>query len=323
MQAVVIHRYGGPEVLAAAAVPLPEPAPGEVLVRLEAAGVNPIDTYVRSGGIERPEAFPHILGREGVGWVEQGAGPLQAGARVIVAGGGIGVNRPGTYAQYVAVPAEHVHPVPDWVPAGVAACLFVAAGAAYFGLRRSDAAARGTVAVLGASGAVGSAAVQMGKAMGLRVLAQVRDPAKVDLVAALGADRVIDTSREPLAAALLEATGGEGIPAAVDPLSGPFIAELVQAAAPGCRVATLGASAGGEVHYDARRFYHRGMTIEAVSMRRQPQAEIDAMFADMYRWLAAGQLQIPIEREFALTEAAAAHRYLFEGRKFGKAVLRL
>jgi NADPH:quinone reductase-like Zn-dependent oxidoreductase len=213
MKAVRIHKTGGPEVLQLEEVPNPVPEAGEVLVKLQAAAINHLDIWVRTGNM--PVELPRTLGSEGAGTVEKlgpGVTEVEAGAKVVVTpwiypprayhapnllAQLIGVTRDGCYAEYVVAPAAAVWPLPSGINFVEAASLSLTFTTAYHMIvTRAQLQPGEDVLVVGATGGVGTAAVQIAHALGARVIAATRDPNKGEKLRALGADAVVDSSRD-------------------------------------------------------------------------------------------------------------------------------
>ena len=202
MKAVRIHEYGGPEVLVYEEVPKPAPKADQILVRVAAATVNPMDVSVRENRFPTPKQPPKIIGSDGAGVVETVGADITAvkpGDGVFFSG--LGVGSEGSYAEYVVLAAAQAVPIPQGLSFVEAAALGMVFPAAYYGLVRRGAVQAGeTVLVQGAAGGVGSASVQLAKALGARVLATVAGAAEADLVRDLGADEVIDYKTEDVVA---------------------------------------------------------------------------------------------------------------------------
>src|SRR5438034_6888854 len=191
MKAIRVHEFGGPEVLRVEEVPTPEPGPGEVLVRMHAIGVNPVETYIRAGTYAYKPALPYAPGNDGAGVVEQ-VGPdvhqFKPGDRVYTAG-----SLSGTYAEFALCRAEQVHPLPANVSFAQGAAMGTPYATAYRGLfQRADAKSGETVLVHGASGGVGTAAVQLARARGLRVFGTAGTEEGRELAREQGAHDVFD-----------------------------------------------------------------------------------------------------------------------------------
>lgn len=212
MKAVRIHEYGGPEVLVYEEVPKPEPGPAQILVAVAAATVNPVDVAVREDRFPTPRQPPKILGSDGAGVVEQtGAEVTSVEIGERVAFSGLGIGSEGSYAEYAVIAETQVVHLPEELSFTDAAAIGMAFPAAYYALVTRGALREGeTVLVQGAAGGVGSASVQLAKALGARVLATASGPDAADLVLSLGAEAVIDFRTEDVPERVLELTGGRG-----------------------------------------------------------------------------------------------------------------
>ena len=206
MKAIRVHEFGAPDVMKWEDVPDPQPSAGEVLVKAEAVGVNPVETYVRAGGYG-PREFPFTPGTDAAGTVEavgDGVTHVKPGDRVYTAG-----SLSGTYAEKTLCKAAHVQPLPDGITFEQGAALGVPYVTAYRGLfQRAGAVAGETVLVHGATGGVGLAAVQMAVAFGLTVIATGGTEEGRRLVSAQGAAHVLDHRREGYLDQIQSLTGG-------------------------------------------------------------------------------------------------------------------
>jgi NADPH2:quinone reductase len=218
---------------------LPDPHPGvdEALVRIKASAVNPLDGIVRMGDFPIAKEPPLILGEEATGIVEQDGPGFKAGEGVIVYGGGLGVFRDGTWSELTAVPASSLRRLPDGMSFEEGAALTNVGVTAYGALRTAEFKDGETVVVLGATGGVGSAGVQIAKAIGCRVLAIVSTARKAERLQDLGADHVLALSDGPLAEQVQELTEGKGADVVLDTVGGDkdiiipfgFLSMLIQA----------------------------------------------------------------------------------------------
>src|SRR5881628_1818399 len=231
MKAIRVHEFGGPEVLRVEEVPTPEPGPGEVLVRMHAIGVNPVETYIRAGTYAYKPALPYAPGNDGAGVVEQ-VGPnvnkFKPGDRVYTAG-----SLSGTYAEFALCRAEQVHPLPSNVSFAQGAAMGTPYATAYRGLfQRAKAKPGETLLVHGASGGVGTAAVQLARARGLRVLGTAGTERGLQLVREQGAHHVFDHRAPDYLAQITEATSGRGVDAIIEMLANVNLAKDLTLLAP-------------------------------------------------------------------------------------------
>jgi NADPH2:quinone reductase len=319
MQAMRIHRTGGPDVLTAEIVPDPVPAPSEVVVAVEAAGVNFIDCYHRSGLY--PQPLPFTPGVEGAGTVCALGAEVTAfriGDRMAWAGVA------GSYAEQAAIPAERLIPLPPEVTAQQAATGLLQGLTAQILTSETCPLAPGDrVLVHAGAGGVGRLLIQMARARGARVIATVGSAGKVDLVLDLGAERVVDRSREDVVAACLDWTGGAGVRAVFDGIgAATFDGSLAVLARRGMLV-LFGQSSGPVAPVDPARlaagsfFLTRPSLFHYIAERAALLSHAEALFAN----LQAGRLQLRVDQTFPLTEAAAAHLALESGQTTGKLLL--
>ena len=322
MRAALVREFGGPEVLRAEEVPRPEPGEGEVLIQLEAAGVNRADVLTRSGGYHAAGQPPLVPGLEGSGVVrEVGASvtSVAVGDRVFAFG------RPGFYAEYVAVPEGLVVGMPDGLDWESAAALPVAPLTAFYCLRRLARVEAGETVLVWAASGVGDAATQLAKASGATVIATAGSEEKVAWALENGADHRINHSAESVVDRVSELTGGAGAEVVLDTVGGARLRENLKVAGHGGRVVSLANVALEESVIDTRDFYPKNVTIHGFQVNNliqrlgyDPRGDL----AELVNEVVAGDLKIHIDRAFPLSEAAEAHRHL-EGRlNRGKVVLR-
>jgi NADPH2:quinone reductase len=327
MRAIRIDAFGGPEVLVPVELPDPVAGPGEVLIRVAAAGVNRADALTRAGTYHRAGKPPLIPGLEASGTVVavgEGVGDITAGQRVMAQGG---ANNPGFYAELAAVSATRVTVLPDGVDLRSAAALPVAWLSAWYCLHRLGGLAEGrTVVVQAAASGVGSAAVQIAAAAGARVIAVASSPAKTDWVTALGAHQTVDSSAFPGDAAVdevLRLTGGAGADIVLDTVGGDVFAHSLRQAAFAGRVVALSNVALRPSTVDTRDFYPKNVSIHGFQLTGliehgyDPRPDLRTI-ADA---VADSTFKIPVESAFPLQEAARAHRRLEDRANLGKIVL--
>ncbi|MGH7255561.1 MAG: zinc-binding dehydrogenase [Nitrospirales bacterium] len=341
MKAVVFHEHGGPDRLRYEDRDPPgPPAPSEVVVRVKACALNHLDVWIRQGIPAYRIALPHISGSDVAGLVDQiGAGVerLQAGDRVIVSPGLscwrcdrclagrdnqcpsysiLGAQVDGGYAQFVKVPAANVLPIPGSLSFEDAAAFPLVSVTAWHMLFALGELRPGeTVLVMGAGSGVGSLAIQLARAAGARVVTTVGFDEKTPKASALGADAVINHTREDVSKRVRVLTDGQGVDLVIEHI-GPAVWELcLQALRKGGRLVTCGATTGGEVTLDLRALFSRQLTIRGSYMGTR------AELVQATNLIGRGLVRPVVDRTFPLREARAAQEYMLDRRVFGKIVL--
>lgn len=318
MKAIVVHQFGGPEVLKLEEVPTPKPAAGQVLVRIHAAGVNPYDTYMRAGTYAVKPPLPYTPGSDGAGLIEavgEGVKKVKPGDRVYTAR-----TLTGAYAQYALTLEEQVHSLPEKISFGQGAGVWVPYGTAYHALYHSaEARASETVLVHGGSGGVGCAAVQMARAMGLTVLGTAGTQKGVDLVKREGAHQVFDHSKAGYQDEIMKATAGRGVDIVLEMLANVNLSADLKLLAINGRVIIIGNR--GEITINPRdlmmrRASARGFTLWAITPAEEAQ-----IHAGLIAGLENGTLKPIVGKEMPLGEAARAHKEILEPGAAGKIVL--
>jgi NADPH2:quinone reductase len=335
MRAVRVHRFGGPEVLVVEEVPEPTPRPGEILVRVRAAGVNPVDTYIRAGGYADLPGLPFTPGGD-AGGVVVAAGtstPGGAGDAADSSAGGEPAWSPepgdrvytsgsltGTYAELALCRAEDVHPLPEELTFAQGAAIGTPAVTAFRALfQRGRAQAGETALVHGGSGAVGLAAVQLAAAADLNVLATAGSAEGRALVLEHGAAHAFDHHDPGHLDAVCELTGGRGLDLVVELLANANLGRDLPVLAPRGRVVVVGSR--GRVEVDPRDLMNREAAILAMRLPNARPEELAAARAGVQAALESGSLRPVVGRVLALADAAEAHRLIIEGPALGKLVL--
>lgn len=325
MDVVQVKSPGGPDVLELAARPDPEPGPGEVLVRVAAAGVNRADLLQREGRYPPPPGAPDWPGLEVSGVVAgHGAGvdatawPLGARVAALLPGGG--------YATLVAVPAGLLLPVPDEVDLVDAAGLPEALLTSWTNVVDAGRLAAGEVLLVqGGSGGVGSVAVQLGAALGAHVVATAGGAERAERCRDLGARTVVDHRTQDVAAAVREATDGHGADVVLDVLGAGGLATNLAALATGGRIVVIGTQRGARAELDLGLLMARRGSVIGTTLRARPLAEKERIVADVreHAWpmLTDGRLRPVVHARLPLARAADAHRLLDSGEVFGKVLL--
>jgi len=308
MKAAFIERTGGPDVIRFGELPDPTPGPSEVLVRVRACALNPIDTYVRAGTVAMPLRSPQIVGCDLAGEVVAVGGAVdrfRPGDRVWGSNQGI-LGRQGTFAELASVEERWLYPTPAEVSDRVAAASALVGITAHLGLVRDAGLRAGeTVFVDGGSGGVGSMVVQIAKRLGARVIATAGSPDRRDRLLGYGAEAVIDRAGVgDLAARVLEASPA-GIDVYWESLREPDFDAAVRVMAEGGRMVLM-AGRDARPPFPVGPFYVKGCRLVGFVMFKASWQEQAAAAADLSRWMAAG-LAAPIATVMPLAAAAEAH----------------
>lgn len=311
MKAAFLEVTGAPEVLRHGDLPTPQAGPGEVLVRIQASAVNPIDLYIRAGTVAMPLPTPFIPGCDLAGVVEAvgpGATRFRVGDRVWGSNQGL-LGRQGTAAEFLNVGEEWLYPLPDGVSEQLAcagALTGITAHLGLFGAARLQAGE--TVFVNGGTGGVGSMVVQMARAAGARAITTVGSDAKAEQCRRWGAE-VINYRSDDLAARVRALTEGRGVQVWYETQREPDLERIVSLMAPRGRIVLI-AGRQARPAFPVGPFYVKGLSLHGFAMFNAPADEQRRCAEDINRWLKAGALQPLVGKVFPLTEAAAAHRYL-------------
>jgi NADPH:quinone reductase-like Zn-dependent oxidoreductase len=322
VKAIRIHEDGGPEVLALDEVPDPAPAAGEVLIRLRAASLNHLDLWLRQGLPSVPK--PRILGADGAGEVAalgEGVNGFAEGDRVVLNPGLedgahiVGEHMDGTHAELIAIPADYVHPIPESLSFEEAAAFPLVFATAYRMLAtRAQLQAGEWVLVWGIGAGVATASLAIAKALGANVLATSTSDEKLERARGLGADAVVRSDDDVVAAAR-EASGGPGVDVVVEHVGEATWKSSLQAVRPGGRITVCGATSGPNPPAMLHRIFWKQLSILGSTMGTRED------FAAVLDLVATGRVKPIVDRTFPLAEAAAAHEYLESGRQVGKVVL--
>ena len=320
MKAVRVHKYGGPEVLTLEEIPVPEPKAGEARVKIEAAGVNYIDIYQRTGLY--PMKTPFTLGTEGAGIVDA-VGPdvteVKKGDRVGY------VMIPGSYAEYAIVAAARLVPIPPNIEARLAAALMLQGMTAHYLTHNTYPLKKGDTALIhAAAGGVGLLLIQIAKQLGAKVIGTVSTEAKAKLAKEAGADHVILYTQTDFLAEVKKLTDGRGLEVVYDSVGQTTFDKSLECLKPRGYMVLFGQSSGPVAPFDPARLAARGslfLTRPSLAHYSLDRAELLQRASDIFNWAAAGTLKVRIDKSFPMAEAAEAHRQL-EGRKTtGKVIL--
>jgi NADPH2:quinone reductase len=317
MKAIRVSQTGGTEVLQYVDIATPEPAAGEVLVRIEAIGVNFIDVYHRTGLYKLP--LPFTPGSEGAGVVESiGDGvSLKVGDRVAFAG------VRGAYAEYAIVPADKLVPVPDSIDAKAAAAAMLQGMTAHYLSTSVHPIARGeSILVHAAAGGVGALLVQMAKMRGARVFGTASTK-HLDIAREAGCDVVIDYTKDDFESIVMAGTGGKGCHAVYDSVGRTTFDKSVDCCGLRATLALLGQSSGTVPPFEPGRLGKNGvfLTRPTLAHYTATREELLGRAHDVFAWIGSGALKLRIDREVPLRDAAEAHRALEARETTGKVLL--
>jgi NADPH:quinone reductase-like Zn-dependent oxidoreductase len=321
VKAIRIHEDGGPEVLRYEDAPDPEPADGEVLIRLRAASLNHLDVWVRKGLPSAPK--PRILGADGAGTVEVAGNGFEAGQRVVINPGVIengrmhvvGEAMDGTHAELVAIPARNVYPIPDELSFEEAAAFPLVFETAYrmlvtrAGLKEGE-----TVFVWGIGGGVASAALAIAKALGARVIVTSSSDSKLAQARELGADETINHANENVRARMKELGSADVVVETVGEATWKTSLEVVRQ---GGRIVVCGATTGPNPPAGLHRIWWKELDVLGSTMGSAED------FEACLELVTSGRARPLVDEVFPLAEARAAHERLEAGEQLGKIVFRI
>ena len=318
MKAISVKEFGGPEVLQLEEMPTLRPGRDQVLVRMHAIGINPVETYIRAGTYARLPELAYTPGNDGAGVVgEVGAdvSKFKAGDHVYTSG-----SISGTYAEFALCKKEQVHPLPANVSFAQGAAMGTPYATAYRGLlQRAGAKPGETVLVHGASGGVGTAAVQLARARGLRVFGTAGSDDGINLTRRQGAHEVFDHRAPEHFKQIMKASDGHGVDVIVEMLANVNLGKDLIILAKGGRIVIIGSR--GPVEIDPRNTMQRDADIRGMILPNTPPAELASIHAALVVGLENGTLRPVIGKEFPLADAAGAHRAVMESGAMGKIVL--
>lgn len=327
MQQVQFSAYGAAEVLNIVEVARPQPGPGELLIRIEAAGVNYSDLLRRRNTYFMPTSLPYVLGAEAVGqvvgWGEgvPDAQPFQAGARVLAI-----LPHGGAYAEYVVCPAQYCVPLPPHIDPKAATAIFVQGSTAHLILHDLLGGVAGkTLLVHAAAGGVGSLLVQLAKLAGAqRVIGTASSPEKCAAALEFGADAVLDYSQAGWPAAVRAANGGEGVDIVLEMVGGEVYAQSFECLRVGGTLVVYGQASGEKGYVHSEHFVDMGQRLLGFNLAHVIGGRMAAWqqaLGAVIGLLAEGQIRIGLTHSFPLVQAADAHRAIEARQTTGKVVL--
>lgn len=318
MKTIVVEEFGQPEVMKLSDVPTPEPTGSQILVRIHAAGVNPVDTYLRTGIHAHAPKLPYTPGKDGAGVVESTGdfvSKFKPGDRVYTAG-----SISGTYAEYSLCDESHLGSLPDNVDFESGAGVWTPYATSFRALfQKADAIPGETVLIHGASGGVGLAAVQWAKNAGLRVIATASSEDGRELVTANGADAVFDHSNEDHISDIFDYTGGTGVELIIEMLANENLERDFEALAMNGRIVVVGNR--GSIQFTPRQAMTKEATIFGMSLFNAPKSKLEEIHKAIFDGLSRGHLKPHVRETYPLADAALSHHAVIENKAAGKIVL--
>ncbi len=321
MKAIRIHKFGDSEdVLQYEDVPIPEPKAGEVLVKVEAAALNRADLSLRKGAYRiSPDQLPVIPGREFAGTVEKvgaNVSEFKAGQRVV------GYPSLGGYAEHAIASTAEARPVPDGVTSEQAAAVPTVFLTAWFGLLTDGNLKSGDwLLVQGGSSGVGTAAIQIGKHLGAKVIATTGSEEKARRLRKLGADVTIDVSQNDFLAEVMRVTNNRGVDVVLEMIGGEVYQKSLQALAPGGRLFSIGGAFGAIPDSPPNLTEGRKATRFSITNYLKAKPEDFKQLDEILKLVAGKKFQVPIDKSFPLAQTREAQRYLQGREHFGKVML--
>jgi NADPH2:quinone reductase len=317
MKAIRVHEFGPPDVMHLEETPKPKAGPGEVVIRVRAAGVNPVDVYVRSGAYARKPNLPYTPGTDAGGVVESvGVGvELRPGTRVYTSS-----SLSGVYAEKALCQENDVHEMPENVSFSQGAAIGVPYSTAFRALfQRAHAIPGETVLVHGGSGGVGIATIQLAHTAGMRVFATAGSLEGLDVMLQEGAHAALDHNTPDYMDQVMKLTGGRGVDVILEMLANKNLGKDLKVLAPSGRVVVIGSR--GSVEIDARDTMLHDAAILGMLLFNASERDLQSIHSGLYAGLEDGTLRPVISKEMPLAEAAQAHKEIMEPGARGKIVL--
>ncbi|MGQ0540946.1 MAG: NADPH:quinone reductase [Blastocatellia bacterium] len=318
MKAIIVREFGSPEAMKLEEIPTPVPSGTQVLVNIKAAGVNPVDTYLRTGLHAHAPRLPYTPGKDGAGIVESVGDDVtnfKPGDRVYTAN-----SITGTYAEYALCDSSHLGKLPDNVSFEEGAGIWTPYATSFRALFQKAQSKKGeTVLIHGASGGVGLAALQWAKNAALQVVATASSDDGKKLVAEHGANAVFDHTDEDHYSEIREFTHGTGVDVIIEMLANENLERDFEALAMFGRIVVVGNR--GSIQFTPRQAMTKDASIYGMSLFNAPKDSIDAIHAEIFNGLEAGFLKPVIREVIPLADAPRSHHDVIETKAFGKIVL--
>lgn len=325
MKAIRVHEFGPPEVMKLENIPDPQAGPGQIVVRVHAAGVNPVETYIRSGIYPKPPTpdTPYTPGADGAGIIEavgEGVTRVKVGDRVYIAG-----SLTGTYAEKALCKEMQVYPLPERASFAQGASMFIPYGTAYRSLfQRAHANPGEVVFIHGASGGVGIAAVQLARAAGMKVIGSAGTEEGRKLILEQGAHHAVDHRSSGYLGQVMKLVSGRGVDIILEMLANVNLGNDLQVLALGGRVVIIGnrgENNQGTVDINPRAAMQRDAAILGMTLANVTPPDMEKIHAALIAGLENGSLRPVIGQQFSLGDAPKAHHAVIESNAYGKIVL--
>ncbi len=330
MKAVVIRKYGGPDVLSYEAVKNPTPKKDHVIVKVSYCAVNHLDIWVRNGLPGKKVSFPHILGCDVCGTLVDGFGSFKKNERVVVypaveSGvprvshsiiGGFGMYE-GGYAEFIQVPQQNIVKKPSWLSDEEACTLNVSYLTAWNMLEKSNCKKNNTVLIWGANSGVGSAAILLAKAKGIQVITVASDIKKINQTKKLGADHIIDRSKSDVSNEVLKYTKNEGVDAVIDHVGAKTWPISLNVLKINGKMLACGTTTGSEANINIREFYSKEATIIGVYLGTKSQ------LVSLHKFMKLKKIKPLIDSIYKLKDVRQAHEKMEQSNQFGKIILKI
>lgn len=320
MKAIIVREYGDPEVLKVESVSDLLPSKDQILVQVKAAGINPVDTYVRQGNHISAPPVPFTPGKDAAGIVAsigEDVRKVKVGERIYLAG-----SVTGTYAEYALCNEDQVWSLPENTTFEQGAGVFVPYATAYRALiQKAEARSGETVLIHGASGAVGIAAIQWAKNAGLKIIGTASSEDGKRLVSEQGADFVFDHSKDNYLDDINEATENKGVDIILEMLANENLEKDFEVLAKFGRIIVIGNR--GSLEFNPRLAMGKDATIRGMSLFNASEIEFEEIHKEIYKGLSEGYLYPIVGKKFSLQDAPKAHIEVIESKAFGKIVLEI
>jgi len=319
MKAILVKEFGGPDVMKLDDAPVPKASAGQIVVQIKAAGVNPVDAYIRAGTYARKPSLPYTPGTDGAGIVDS-IGPavtsFRNGDRVYLGGASVS----GTYAEFCSVAEKDAHPLPEKLSFAQGAAIQVPYGTAFHALFNMAHAKYGeTVLNHGATGGVGTAAVQLARAAGLRVIATAGSDRGAELVRNEGAHEVLNHADPAHFEQVLKLTAGRGADVIIEMVANVNLGNDLKILAWRGRCTVVGNR--GDIQINAREIMSRESVVTGMTLWAVEDAEMARIHRSLAHGFESGALRPIVGKEMPLADAAKAHQDVMSSGAYGKIVL--